>query len=58
MMEYMHSGSKIPLHSRQTNTRNLQMRSRNTRTRMDDQRKDYTDSEGPLKGTALNNYRQ
>ena len=37
---------EIPLHSRQTSTRNEQMSTRSTRTRMDDQRKDHIDPKG------------
>ena len=39
---------KFP-HSRQTSTRNEQMPTRSTRTRMGDQRKDHIDPEGPPK---------
>ena len=38
---------EIHLHSRRTCTRNEQMPTRNTRTRMDDQRKYHIDPEGP-----------
>ena len=43
------------LHSRQTCTRNEQMPTKGTRTRMDDQRKDHR--KDPSKRTAPNNYR-
>ena len=45
MMEHMDSG--IHLHSRQTSTKNEKMPARSTCTRMDDQRKDHIDPEGP-----------
>ena len=42
----------IHLHSRHTSTRNEQMLTRSTRTRMDDQRKDHIDPIGPKQGNC------
>ena len=42
--------------SRQTRSRNKQMPTKSTRTRMDDQRKDYISRRTPFKRTAPNNY--
>ena len=57
IMEYMVSGSRIHLYSRQTSSRNEQMPTRSTRTRMDDQRKDHIDLKDAIKETASNNYK-
>ena len=43
-MEYI---QEIHLHSRQTSTRNEQIPTKSTRTRMDDQRKYHIDPKGP-----------
>ena len=49
---------KNHLHSRKTSTRNEQMPTRSTRTRMDDQRKDHINPKGPKqKKNAPNNHR-
>ena len=47
MMEYMVLVQEIHLLSRQTSTRNEQMPTRSTCNRMDDQKKDHIDPEGP-----------
>ena len=48
---------EIHLHSRQTSTRNEEMPTRSTRTRIDDQRKDHHNPKDPSEWTAPNNYR-
>ena len=45
-MEYMDSGSKIHLHSRQISIRNEQMPTKSTCNRMDERRKDHIDPKG------------
>ena len=45
------------VHTRQTSTRNEQMPTRSTRTRMDDERKNPIDSKGPEQRNNYKNYR-
>ena len=56
MIETWFLVKEIHLHSRQTSTRNEQMPTKGTRTRMDNQKRTTLIQKDSRKGTAINNY--